>query len=483
MNPSRDPKLRYADHSLYNLHIVQSPFGEGLPMAVRRTFFLLITALLFFPASPTRAQSDAESAARDVIAQINAYRLENNLQPLAVNARLETMARDQALYVTSLPTLPEGNDMHIDGSGRTARQRALLDPYHWETYGSDVQVSVGENAGEGSVNFVMNFWKNSDIHNQALLNPTYREIGVWAIPDKYGYVIFVDLGGRPDVLPVLVDPLNNELYISNEYYTQGNGNWLREAKTIRLFNASGEPLTGVIPWQNQMPVPANAGDKLFVLFDDGRTQLIQQVDLQRDWVLLPDTLALEPSSAAPAVAAAASATPVPTSAPALPVASATPVQAAATAVPTPTIPAASIAPTLAAPAPTATLAPASAPTSPDIRLIYDDHSLTLLNITDRRIDISGVAITGGGITLATTRWTVVAPVLLDDFMVGGCLQVWSWDEPMDLPQPAACTTRLSYIYTAPGTLFWTQGDFSITQGGAVIATCAKGAGTCDAALR
>jgi uncharacterized protein YkwD len=473
--------LQHADHNLYNLHIVQLQFGEGLHMAVRRAFLLLIAAVLLFPASPTRAQSDAESAARDIVAQINAYRLENNLQPLAVNTRLETMARDQALYVTSLPTLPEGNDMHIDGSGRTPRQRALLDSYHWETYGSDVQVSVGENAGEGSVSFVMNFWKNSDIHNQALLNPTYREIGAWAIPDKYGYVIFVDLGGRPDVLPVLVDPLTNELYISNEYYTRGNGDWLREAKTIRLFNASGEPLTDVIPWQNQMPVPANAGDKLFVLFDDGRTQLIQQVDLQRDWVMLPDTLALEPSAAAPAGEAAASATPVPTVAPTLPAASATPVPAAATAVPTPTTSAASLAPTL--PAPAATQPPTPVPAAPDIRLIYDAHSLALLNISDRRIDISSVAITGGGITLATTRWTVVAPVLLDDFMVGGCLQVWSWDEPVDLPQPSACTIRLSYIYTAPGTLFWTQGDFSITQGGAVIATCAKGAGTCDAALR
>jgi hypothetical protein len=289
-------------------------------------------------------------------------------------------------------------------------------------------------------------------------------------------VFIVDFGGRPDVLPVMVNPLTNELYISNEFYTQGNGDWLHEAKTIRLFNASGEPLTDVIPWQNQMPVPANAGDKLYILFDDGHTQLIHQVDLQRDWVVLPDTLALEPSTA---VAAAASVTPAPT----LPTASATPVSAASTAVPTPTLPTVSATSTLAAPTSTATLMPTpSTAAAPDIRLIYDDHSLTLLNVSDQRIDISGVAITGSGTTLATTRWAQVAPVLLDDFMVGGCLQVWSWDEPVDLPQPSACTTRLSYIYTAPGTLFWTQGDFSITEGGAVIATCAKGAGTCNAAL-
>jgi hypothetical protein len=440
---------------------------------------------LLFPGIPTQAQSDADSAARDIIAQINAYRLQNGQQPLVVNDRLQAMARDQALYVTSLPTLPDGDNMHYDANGRTARQRALLAPYHWETYGSDAQVVVGENAGEGSVTFVMNFWKNSDIHNKALLNPTYREIGAWAIPDKYGYVFFVDFGGRPDVLPLSVDPTTNELYISNEHYTQGNGSWLREAKTVRLFDAAGEPLTGVIPWQGQMPVPANAGDKLYVLFDDGRTQLIQQVDLQRDWVLLPDTLALEPSATAPAVAAAASATPVPTvtPAPTLPAASATPVQAASTPVPTPTTSAASATPTATVPTPTATLAPTpTTPAAPDIRLIYDAHSLTLLNVSSRRIDISTVAITGGGTTLATTRWSAVAPVLLDDFAVGGCLQIWSWDEPADLPQPSACLNRYSYIYTAPGTLFWTKGDFSITQNGAVVATCKNGAGTCDAAL-
>jgi uncharacterized protein YkwD len=451
----------------------------------RRAFLLFIAAVLLLPGAPTRAQSDAENAARDIIAQINAYRLQNNLQPLVVNDRLQAMARDQAQYVTSLPTLPDGSAMHIDASGQSPRQRALRDPYDWETYGSDIQIVVGEDAGEGSVDFVMRFWKGSAIHNQALLNPTYREIGAWAIPDKYGYVFFVDLGGRPNVLPVLVNPLTNELYISNEYSTRGNGDWLREAKTVRLFNASGEPLTDVIPWQGQMPVPANAGDRLYVLFDDGTTQLIQQVDLQRDWVLLPDTLALEPSTAAPAVAAAASVTPVPTitPAPTLPAASATPVPAGSTAVPTPTASAASATPTLAAPTPTATLMPTPTTSAvPDIRLIYDDHSLTLLNVSDQRIDISGVAITGGGTTLAATRWSAVAPVLLDDFAVGGCLQVWSWDEPVDLPQPSACMNRYSYIYTAPGTLFWTQGNFSITQDGAVIATCKNGAGTCDAAL-
>ncbi len=115
-------------------------------------------------------------------------------------------------------------------------------------------------------------------------------------------------------------------------------------------------------------------------------------------------------------------------------------------------------------------------------MIYDNHSLTLLNISDRRIDISGVAITGSGTTLALTRWTQVAPVLLDDFMEGGCLQVWAWTEPADLAEPSACAMRLSYIYVAPEALFWTQGDFSITQAGAVIATCEKGAGICNAAL-
>jgi uncharacterized protein YkwD len=458
-------------------------------MAVRHIFLLFIAAVLLLPGTaPTRAQSDPENAAREIIAQINAYRLQNNLQPLEFNDRLQAMSRDQALYVTSLPTLPDGDNMHIDANGQTPRQRALRDPYHWETYGSDAQIVVGENAGEGSVSFVMNFWKNSDIHNKALLNQTYREIGAWAIPDKYGYVFIVDFGGRPNVLPVLADPLNNELYISNEYYTQGNGDWLRQAKTIRLFNASGEPLTDAIPWQGQMPVPANAGNMLYVLFDDGRTQLIQQVNLHQDWVLLPDTLALEPSATAPAVAAAASVTPIPTltPAPTLPAASPTPVQAMSTAVPTPTTAAAAVAtatPAIAVPTPTATLAPTPTVAAvPDIRVIYDNRSLTLLNVSSRRIDISTVAITGGGTTLTTARWASVAPVLLDDFAVGGCLQVWSWDEPTDLPQPSACMNRYSYIYVAPTSVFWAQGDFSITQNGAVIATCKKGGGTCDAAL-
>ncbi len=315
-------------------------------MAARRAFLLLIAVISLFPRTPTDAQSDAETAAREIVAQINAYRLDHDEQPLAVNTRLEAMARDQALYVTSLPDLPEGSDMHIDRRGQSPRERALNDPYDWETYGSDEQIVIGENAGVGTAEFVMRYWMNSAIHNQTLLNPTYREIGVWAIPYDYGYVFIVVFGARPDVLPVLANPLTNELYISNEFYTRGNGDWLREAKTIRLFDASGQPLTEVIPWQNRLLIPAHAGAKLFVLFDDGRTQLIQQVDLQRDWVVLPDTLALEPSSGVPAVALAASATPVPSITPTSvkPTASATSIQAASTAVPTPTGPAASVLP-------------------------------------------------------------------------------------------------------------------------------------------
>lgn len=442
--------------------------------------------------SPARAQNSAQQAALEVIAQINAYRVAQGHHPLAPNDRLEAMARDQATYVLSLPALPEDGDIHLDAQGRSPRQQAVLPAYHWETYGSNQQVLIGENAAVGSVQFAMNFWIHSTIHNQAMVNDDYREIGVWAAPYPSGYLFMVAFGGRPNEIPVLVDPLTQTLYIANEFNTRGTGTWLHQARSIRLFDAAGGPLTAVMPWQFALPIPDHTGDTLSVMFDDGTNELIRKVDLQRDIVILPDTLALvEGLNATPTpsvVAATPTLTPVPTLTltPSLtPLAFAIPVPtptqiAGLPGVPTATPVQVTSTPSLTPVPPTPSLTPS--PAAPDILLIYDSRSLTLLNVSEQRIDISQVVIAGSGRTLAATRWKQVAPVPLDRFAPGSCMEVWAWTEPQDLPQPAACHTRVAFIYIAPETRFWANADFTVMQGSSVLATCAKAPGTCAVTL-
>ncbi len=409
----------------------------------------------------------------DVIARINAYRIEQGLQPLAVNGRLEAMARDQAEYIASLPDIPDGGDIHLGRRGDDARQRAGSAPYSWETYGTREQISVSEIAGVGSVNSVFSFWMSSSLHHNTIINPAYREIGVWAVKHPFGYIIMAVLGSRPDVLPVLHDPTANRLYLSNEYYARGSGNWLRQVRTIRLFGADGRPLTDERDWTLTLAIPPGAGDQVFVLFDDGTTQLLRPVDLAHDIAILPDTLAMVAAGAAPttqpATAVAAAPSPTPTPAQSGQLAQAP----ASTPIPTPT----------SAVVPTATRTPTAAPpANPDFRLEYDPRSLMLLNLTQDWIDISAITITGGGHTLATTAWSAVAPVRLDLFSPGACLHVWAWSEPVDLAQPASCRARVSYIYVAPEGRFWASGDFEVKQNGVAIAQCKGGTGTCDVKL-
>ena len=224
-------------------------------------------------------------------------------------------------------------------------------------------------------------------------------------------------------------------------------------------------MTDVIPWRNTLPIPATDGDTLTVVFDDGTRQLEREVDLNRDLVALPDTLVLVQSLAGDEAMAVVVEPPPSEVTTGEPVAEPMPSEAT-TEEPTPE------------PAPPSNQVVAD----PDIRFIYDARTLSLLNLRDYRIDISQISLAGGGQTLPLTTWSDVAPANLDAFFPRGCLQVWGWNEPDDLPKPPPCAARVAYITLAESVRFWGTSDFVVMQGGTPIATCAVGAGICDAAL-
>lgn len=445
------------------------------------TLLVSLFSNLFIDRPTADAQSDIPAAALEAIAQINAYRIQRAIMPLAINPVLTQMARDQAEYVASLGDIPGGSAIHTGRRGEQPRERAVQAPYNWQTYGTAAQVVLSENAGVGNIRFVMNFWSTSTLHRTTMENGNYREIGAWTVKKGTDTIYIIVFAARPSILPVLYDPNSRTLYISTENNTLGNLPIIRAARTIRLFDAAGNPLTETMNWASRMVLPENAGTKIEVLYSDGTHEVRQPVDLERDIVVLPETLsvvqALAPSAANNATPTGA----VPTTAPAL---FPTNTPQGGVALPTNTPPAAL--PTNTPPAAIAQNPTAAttivASTTADLRVIYDAKTLSITNISTQRLDITQLAVTGGGQRLNAARWAQFTPVRFNDFPPNGCVQVWNWNEPVDLPKPPICTGRVSFLTISPTNLFWAAGDFEVLWGEQVIARCAGGSGSCDVIL-
>jgi uncharacterized protein YkwD len=251
-------------------------------------WFVIGAALCIgFGAERTSAQAEDDSAAAlAMLARLNEWRLEAGVAPLKPNDTLHAMALDQASYLASLTDIPNGNAMHIGRNGEGPRDRALYPQFNWATYGGSPAIS--EVAAVSDEDWAVNFWKNDAIHRDTITSPLVREIGVAAVPHPWGHVYVVDLGSRPDVLPALVDPRTNVLYLTQDLWKYGPGN--APLTKIFLFDSDGRPLNNGTSqdWAAQIPIPDNTGGKLYVLYDDGSSKSLTEVDLTRDRVILPE---------------------------------------------------------------------------------------------------------------------------------------------------------------------------------------------------
>jgi uncharacterized protein YkwD len=378
-----------------------------------------------------------EQAAYEAVAQLNEWRLSLGLAPLKWNDTLADLAFYQADYVRTLHPIPDEEAIHVGRNGEGVRQRALYDPFDWPTYGRPDQIVIGEIAAVNDLEGAVAFWKSSKPHRETVINPAYREVGAVAIPHPYGYIYFVDLGGRPNVLPVLADPRNDILYLTDDPYKFHTGNPpLSHPTQVRLFDEAGRPLLDGkwIDWAPTIPIPENAGSKLYVLYTDGTQEAMSEVDLERDRVILPGY--------------------IPT--------------------PQPSFAGAGAAPEIVA---TST----SEPPRPELAVIYDQDSLSIVNIASKPISLRGLQLVSETNRLTMQWWLDVADVPLDAFPPNNCLQTWSGDLTSIPPSPPyPCTLRRS----GRGNMraedrFWLQASFAVRYGGRVLATCEVGAGECD----
>lgn len=412
--------------------------------------------------------TDTAAVARAMVAELNAWRLDEGLWPLKPNDTLTAMAQAQAEYLASLPRFPD--DFHAGRRGESPPERAITVPYNWPDYGRAERVAIGEIAHVGSgAGACVRYWQGSDIHSRTVRNSAYREIGVGVVSHEYGYIFIVVFGARPNVLPVLVDPVENMLYLSNENYTwapSGDG-WIHEAGQVRLFDAEGRPLSqDWMTWETAMPLPENAGDHVYAAFTDGDLQVLSPVDLSADRVLLPHTLALFDGAAV--ASAPPTATPVPPSATRVPAATAETASTAVAAVPTPTF------------VPSPTLPPV---TEPDVQVVYDDRSLAVINVSGDAADLSSLSLRHPDGELAITAWqNQWLAASLNAFPAGDCLQVWGWNESSDPAKPQDCGTQRGIITINPDRLFWSFTTFTVYWHDQPLTACEVGAGECAFAL-
>jgi hypothetical protein len=398
--------------------------------------------------TPAAAQQDTD-AALELIAALNAWRIDEGLWPLALNPTLERMAVAHATYLLTLPDLPEGGDIHLGPNNETPQDRARND-YDWPVYGRADRIIIGENAHVGhSADQAITYWKGSDVHRRAALNPAYREVGVAALPHPFGHLYIAVFGGRPNVLPVQVDPAAGVMYLSNDSNTGAcSGDWLCDATQIRLLDADGAPLGDWQAWAATLPLPAV--DNFQVEFSDGQRQVVTAVNTATNRVLLPGqvVVAAVQETPAPTVEAPPAATPEPTS--------------------TPTAEAAP---------------PAASGGGKTVMLIYDARTLALINESGQELDLTGVTLVSGAGKLPVTAWdTQWLSKPLQAFPAGDCLQVWSWNEPDGFAQPRDCRYVRGIITIAPEGLFWGTNAFEVQANGFTLTRCQAGSGQCSFSL-
>jgi hypothetical protein len=402
--------------------------------------FLVPIVLVMVSGGQTSAQAQNDvPAGYEVVARLNEWRLSLGLAPFKLNETLNELAFYQADYIRTLRTIPDGVAIHTGRDGEGITTRALYDQFEWPTYGRPEQIAIGEIAAVNDIDGAFAFWRSSKPHRETVINPTYREVGVAAIQRGPSMIYVVVLGSRPNVLPALIDPSDETtLYLTRDYYRFNSGRPpLLEPTEVRFFDEAGRPLNGGewVDWSPTMELPSDAGDEIYVLYTDGEQEAMSEVDLRRDWVILPGFI-----PAAQVDSGLGFATPVliPTSTP--------------------------------------------EPPRPELRVVYDDESLAIINVSGRNISLRGVTLNHEGGVINMGFWSQQTEVPLDAFPANNCLQMWSALAD-DFPpgQPDGCRVlRSGRGSLQPEERFWLTETFEVRRQGTLLAVCRPEDGECVA---
>ncbi len=409
-----------------------------------RYFRLLLILILclavgqfIFAPRMTFAQDNNKDLATQVLTLVNNWRVQEGLWPLKVNPTLETMALAQAKYVLpKLDTIAASDDetlYHKDDQGRMPQQRAAQ-TYNWPTYGTTLQIEVGENAGVGH---------DSAIHKKAALSPVYREVGIAVVQIKTDYLFIMDMGARPGVLPAYVNDAGDTLYPTDERSKYASVKI--DGTQVRVFDAQGKALTKSTPWAQSISLPKGLEGSIFVLFTNGSFQAMTQVTL-------PSSNVIPPTNTPKGITA-------------------TPEE------PTPSSGQADAQPTAVVAVPTATSTPKPSGQAATVVLIYDQHSLVVYNNAGKKINLSRFSVGSGIGKVGIESWSKVAPVPVGVFPAANCLQIAI--NGVDASVPSVCKAVRAQVIMNPANAFWKQGTFDVKIGTTVLVTCKADDGRCE----
>ena len=125
------------------------------------------------------------SKAYEVLDQLNAYRAENGLAPLTMDAELLEAAMQRAAEIS----------IHFDHTRPDGSMCYTASP---KMYAENIA------AGQNTVALVMSDWKNSPGHNAAMLNESYQSVGIGCayINGRWNWVqCFGQGAGTPESVP------------------------------------------------------------------------------------------------------------------------------------------------------------------------------------------------------------------------------------------------------------------------------------------
>lgn len=146
-----------------------------------------------------------------------------------------------------------------------------------------------------------------------------------------------------------------------------------------------------------------------------------------------------------------------------------------------------ITPVYFTPVPTATttIQATVAPTlPPDIRLVYDVDSFTLLNVSRDWLDLTGITFQSDNGELDARVWdTEFLTEPLNNFSHGDCLQVWGLEKNLLQDKISDCDIRHGWVAVNDSQLFWNNAStFFVLNDGDFVGQCSSTEGYCDISL-
>ena len=162
----------------------------GFTVRLQTISLLLALFVTFLYVAPAHAQDDgstgSQTAAQQILADVNQARIDNGLPPLAVNDALTVAAQRHVDDV-----IANGNWGHYGSDGSNVQLRVARAGYGTSAVSENwVAVSSPEQA--------IVWWMNDWIHRVNILGGHWDEIGVGAGVASNGFWIFVTDFGNPD---------------------------------------------------------------------------------------------------------------------------------------------------------------------------------------------------------------------------------------------------------------------------------------------